>query len=136
MQAALAVKDHLCAELEANKLDAQAEIASLQDQLKQVQNSYEALKESGQAQAAAKEAEETQGEAGADLRESLATAQRRLEEAQRDIAELQAAAPDKSAEIGVLKKQLEAASARADGHYEALQEINQQIQVSVVLKHM
>ncbi|KAK9905843.1 hypothetical protein WJX75_007487 [Coccomyxa subellipsoidea] len=49
-------------------------------------------------------------------------------EAEQDVTELQRSVSSKDAEIASLKKQLDSAAARADGHYAALQEINQQLQ--------
>ena len=130
---ALGEKDQQYATLEKTTLSGQTQIASLQDQLKQLSSSVEG------AQAAMhsshSEQVDTAVQREAELNGQLAAAQAEVRQAQTELNGLHKVVSNKDAEILELSKNLEAASARADGHYAALQEINQQLQVSVYTSH-
>lgn len=123
----MAEKDRHSADLEMTSSHAEAEIASLQDQLKHMTGSSEAVRDVSTARPSTEATEAANGDAL--LREQLAAAQNNLLQAEKSLLELQGSVSIKDMEIESLKKQLDSAAARADGHYAALQEINQQLQV-------
>ncbi len=123
VQVALADRERVCGELQMTSSGAEAEIASLKGQLKQLMDKLEAAIEASRA------VPSVGGEAAngdADANQQSAAAQR---DAEKELIELQKAVSLRDGDVEALKKQLEAASARADGHYAALQEINEQLQV-------
>lgn len=123
----MADKDRHSAEMEVTSSHAQAEVASLQYQLKQLTGNLEAARDVSRAPPLTETDEAANVDAN--LREQLAAAQTQHLQAEKDVTELQRSVSSKDAEIASLKKQLDSAAARADGHYAALQEINQQLQV-------
>ncbi|CAL8472196.1 g11738 [Coccomyxa elongata] len=125
-QVALSQKDQQYAALETRTLSAQTQIASLQDQLNQLSRSYEGAQAAVHTQHS--DQVDTAVQREVELTGQLAAAQAKVMQAQTELTVLQTAVSNKDAEIVELNKKLEAASARADGHYAALQEINEKLQ--------
>ncbi len=125
---AFSQKDQQYAALETTTLSAQTQIASLQDQLNQLSRSYEGAQAAVHIQHSDQVDIAVQREA--ELTGQLAAAQAEVMQAQTELTGLQTAVSNKDAEILELSKKLEAASARADGHYAALQEINEKLHVN------